>query len=179
MSAAAKSKPKAPPPATTLADLTPDPHNARKHNPRNIGQVQNSLQQYGAARSIVIDENNQIIAGHGVVEAAALAGIEKVQVVDGDGETLIAVRRSGLSKKQKQELGVADNRGAELAEWDTDVLAQLASEIDLTQFWGKDELADLLKNVQVGNSVEDPGAQIDRAADITCPHCGAVFSSAQ
>lgn len=154
-----------PKPITTLADLSPDPQNARKHNPRNIGQVQNSLQKYGAARSIVIDEAGQIIAGHGVVEAAALAGIEKVQVVDGDGETIIAVRRSGLTKAQKQELGIADNRGAELAEWDTDVLAGLATDIDLTQFWNKDELADLLKNAG-GNDAEDPGADTSRADEL-------------
>jgi ParB family chromosome partitioning protein len=135
---------KKPKPVTTLSDLTPDPKNARAHNPRNIGQVQNSLQRYGAARSIVIDENGQIIAGHGVVEAAALAGMEKVQVVDGDGQTIIAVRRSGLTKQQKQELGIADNRGAELAEWNSDVLAELAGEIDLSQFWKDDELATVL-----------------------------------
>lgn len=94
---ASKVKPK---PAVTLADLHGDPKNARKHNPRNIGQVQSSLQKYGAARSIVIDEDNQIIAGHGVVEAAALAGIERVQVVEADGETIIAVRRTGLTPER-------------------------------------------------------------------------------
>lgn len=163
--AANKSKHTAPPPATTLADLSPDPHNARKHNPRNIGQVQSSLQKYGAARSIVIDENNQIIAGHGVVEAAGLAGIERVQVVDGDGETIIAVRRTGLTVKQKQELGIADNRGAELAEWDADVLSALAGEVDLTQFWNKDELADILSGLG-GSGADDPGADVDRAAEL-------------
>jgi ParB family transcriptional regulator, chromosome partitioning protein len=150
--------PKQPKPITALSDLTPDPQNARKHNPRNIGQVQNSLQKYGAARSIVIDENGQIIAGHGVVEAAALAGIERVQVVDGDGETIIAVRRSGLTKKQKQELGVADNRGAELAEWDAGVLAELAGEIDLSQFWRDDELAAVLAQQP---SADEWGAGMD------------------
>ena len=55
---------------TTLADLIPDPRNAREHNPRNIGMIVDSLHQVGAARSIVIDENNVILAGNGVVEAA-------------------------------------------------------------------------------------------------------------
>ncbi len=153
-------------PVATLADLTPDPQNARKHNPRNIGQVQNSLQKYGAARSIVIDENNQIIAGHGVVEAAGLAGIERVQVVEADGETIIAVRRSGLTKKQKIELGIADNRGAELAEWDTDVLKGWAgSDIDLEQFWNKAEWEQLVPPT-AGNDAADPGAQVDKAAEL-------------
>lgn len=153
-------------PVATLADLTPDPQNARKHNPRNIGQVQSSLQKYGAARSIVIDENNQIIAGHGVVEAAGLAGIERVQVVEADGETIIAVRRTGLTKKQKIELGIADNRGAELAEWDTDVLKGWAgSDIDLKQFWNKAEWEQLVPPT-AGNDAADPGAQVDKAAEL-------------
>jgi ParB family chromosome partitioning protein len=167
---------KTPKPVATLGDLTPDPQNARKHNPRNIGQVQASLQKYGAARSIVIDENNQIIAGHGVVEAAALAGIERVQVVDGDGETIIAVRRSGLSKQQKQELGIADNRGAELAEWDADVLTALAGEIDLSQFWKPEELVEVLNQVPNFEPVGiDEQGRLDQKKPVTCPECGHEF----
>ncbi len=63
----------------TIADLKPDPKNARKHGERNIGMLERSLEQYGSARSIVVDENGQIIAGHGVVEAAANVGIERVR----------------------------------------------------------------------------------------------------
>lgn len=68
-----------------LADLKPDPKNARKHGERNIGMLERSLERYGAARSIVVDEDGQIIAGHGVVEAAANVGIEKVRPVEADG----------------------------------------------------------------------------------------------
>ena len=50
-----------------------------------------SIEQVGAARSIVIDEDDTILAGHGVAEAAAEAGITRVQVVDTDGRTLVAV----------------------------------------------------------------------------------------
>src|SRR5713226_3811781 len=88
----------------TIGDLKPDPKNARKHGERNIGMLEKSLEQYGAARSIVIDENANIIAGHGVVEAAARVGIEKVRPVEADGNEIIAVVRRGLSKKQKAEL---------------------------------------------------------------------------
>jgi len=52
----------------TLADLRPDPANARKHNPRNIGMIVSALHQVGAARSIVSDEHGTILAGNGVVE---------------------------------------------------------------------------------------------------------------
>ena len=72
-------------PLMTLSSLKADPKNARKHTPRNLAMLRHSLKQYGAARSIVVDENMQIIAGHGVVEAAADAGIEKMTLVEATG----------------------------------------------------------------------------------------------
>lgn len=92
-----------------IKDLIADPQNRRKHNPRNIGMVVDALQKVGAARSIVLDEDNVILAGNGVIEAAAEAGITKVQVVDTDGSTIVAVRRSGLTDKQKRDLAIFDN----------------------------------------------------------------------
>ena len=129
-----------------IKDLKPDPRNARRHNPRNIGQIENSLRQYGAARSIVIDEAGEIIAGHGVVEAAAQAGIEKVRVVEASGHEIIAVQRKGLTKKEKAELSIADNRASDLSDWNVDLLKDLSAEIDLGQFWMEDELSTLLMN---------------------------------
>lgn len=111
-----------------IADLLPDKRNARKHNPRNIGMIEKSLQEVGAARSIVIDENGNILAGNGTIEAAAQAGITRVQVVDTDGETIVAVRRTGLSKKEKKRLALYDNRTAELASWEPEVLSELRTE---------------------------------------------------
>ncbi len=109
-----------------LSDLVLDPRNARQHTARNVGMLEKALNEVGASRSIVIDENGVVLAGNATVEAAALAGIEKVQVVDADGETIIAVRRTGLSANQKTRLALYDNRTAELAEWDKQVLAEIA-----------------------------------------------------
>lgn len=78
-----------------------------------------ALKRVGAARSIVLDEVNTVLAGNGVLQAAVEAGITKVQVVDVDGQTIVAVRRKGLSVDEKRELAIYDNRTAELAEWDT------------------------------------------------------------
>ena len=109
----------------TLADLTPDPRNARKHNPRNVGMLEKSLNEVGAARSIVIDENGVVLAGNATIEAAGRAGLERVQVVDADGETIVVVRRTGLTQTQKTRLALYDNRTAELADWDAGVIADL------------------------------------------------------
>jgi ParB-like chromosome segregation protein Spo0J len=102
---------------THIKDLIADPQNRRTHNPRNIGMIVDALQKVGASRSIVIDETGTILAGNGVVEAASEAGLTKVQIVDADGDTIVAVRRSGLSEDQKRHLAIADNRTAELATW--------------------------------------------------------------
>ena len=129
----------------SLADLTPDPKNARKHTPRNVGMIEQSLHEVGAARSIVIDENGVVLAGNATIEGAAAAGIEKVQVVDADGQTIIAVRRSGLSSEQKTKLALFDNRAAELATWDPVVLQQ--QHIPLGAFWTEEEFKQELAKV--------------------------------
>ena len=141
----------------TLADLTPDPRNARRHNPRNVGMLEKALGEVGAARSIVIDEHGVVLAGNATIEAAARAGIEKVQVVDADGETIIAVRRTGLTAKQKTRLALYDNRTAELADWDADVIADLmATERELLDgLFADDELARL---TMTASAIDDAAA---------------------
>jgi ParB-like chromosome segregation protein Spo0J len=131
---------------THIGDLKQDPKNARRHGERNIGMIVNSLQEVGAARSIVIDEDGVILAGNGVVEAAGTAGIENVKVVEADGNTIIAVRRVGLTPEQKTKLSLYDNRAGELAGWDSEVLGILKAEgVDFTGLWSEEELARLLE----------------------------------
>lgn len=129
---------------THIGQLTPDARNARKHNPRNIGMIADALQEVGAARSIVIDEHGNILAGNGTIDAAAQAGIERLRVIDTDGDEIIAVRRSGLSAKQKKRLALFDNRTAETAEWDVDVLAEFSSDKLLEGMFYTDELDAIL-----------------------------------
>jgi len=130
---------------TTIADLTHDPKNARKHGKRNLDTIAKSLEECGAARSIVIDENGVILAGNGLVEAAGQLGIENVQIVQADGNTIIAVQRTGLTAKQKKRLALFDNRSAELAEWDAGAIAELVSEdFDFKDLFSTDELDAIL-----------------------------------
>lgn len=151
-----------------IKDLKPDRKNARRHNPRNIGTIVSSLQEVGAARSIVIDEAGNILAGNGTIEAAAEAGITKLQVVDADGETIVAVRRKGLTRAQKVKLAVADNRTAELADWDAEILKELSNEADLSQYFYDGEIDALLAQIENNGNGEpsDAEPQIDRAAEL-------------
>jgi hypothetical protein len=130
------------PDPTHLGDLRPDPQNVRAHNARNIGMIEDSLRDLGAARSIVIDEDGVILAGNGVVEAAAAAGIERVITVDADGDAIIAVRRRGLTPEQKKKLTLTDNRTSDTSTWDVEELERLRRE-DPAIFeglWFEDEL---------------------------------------
>ena len=130
-----------------LKELVADPHNRRKHTPRNVGLIVDGLQKVGAARSIVIDENNEVLAGNATVEAASEAGITKVKVVDATGNEVVAVRRVGLTNDQKRDLAIYDNRAGELAEWDTEQLMKDVNDgIDLSAFFKSAELQSMVES---------------------------------
>jgi DNA modification methylase len=140
-----------------IKDLVPDGANRRAHNPRNIGMVVDALQHVGAARSIVIDEDNVILAGNGVTEAAAEAGITKVRVIEAAGDELIAVRRSGLTDEQKRALAIYDNRTGELATWNLEQLAaDVKAGLSLQPFWTPEEEAALLAKQTGTDGLTDP-----------------------
>lgn len=128
-----------------IKELTLDPKNVRRHTPRNVAMIEESLQQIGAARSIVIDEEGTVLAGNATIEAAGNVGLEKLRVVDATGDEIIAVRRTGLTPEQKLQLSLFDNRTGELALWDEEAIAELAKEgVDLSPYFFPEELAALL-----------------------------------
>lgn len=143
--------------AAQLSDLVADPHNRRRHNERNIAMIVDALKSVGAARSIVIDEKNEVLAGNGVLAAATAAGLTKVQVVDAEGDTIIAVRRRGLSEDDKRKLALYDNRTGELAEWNADqLLADLAAGADFAPWFSDQELKSILTAGGVKEGKTDP-----------------------
>lgn len=130
-----------------ITDLQFDKRNARKRNKRAAETIEHSLRELGAGRSVVIDKNGQIIAGNGVIENAAKAGITDVEVVQTDGIRIIAVQRTDLdldADDKARQLAIADNRTAELAEWNPEVLANLSAELDLKPFFTDAELRSIL-----------------------------------
>lgn len=125
-----------------ISDLRFDPENARVRTAKGETMIQESLQQVGAARSIVIDENGTILAGNGTVEAAGQVGIDNVVIVEASGDEIIAVRRKGLTDEQKKKLAYYDNRTGDEAEWDMEQVAR-----DL--LGGYDFLDELFDDIQV------------------------------
>jgi DNA modification methylase len=132
----------------SISDLKFDHKNARKRTDSSARLIQESLQRYGAARSIVIDEDNRILAGNGTIEAAQALGLAKLKVVEASGDEIIAVRRSGLSEDDKVGLALADNRAAELSDWDAEMLQQLSEEHDISPWFDSEDINALLEQIE-------------------------------
>ena len=133
---------------TSIKDLKSDHKNARKRTDRSASLIKESLERYGAARSIVIDEDNRILAGNGTIEGAKAAGIKNLRVIETDGTEIIAVKRTGLSEEEKVGLALADNRTSDLSDWDADMLKQLSEEQDITPWFEEDDLAEIIGEVE-------------------------------
>src|SRR6266581_5525579 len=102
--------------------LRPYAGNARTHSRKQIRQIANSIERFGFCNPVLIDDDKQIIAGHGRVEAAKLLGIAAVPTC----------RLSHLSEADKRAYILTDNKLAEKAGWDKELLAiELQGLIDL------------------------------------------------
>lgn len=98
-----------------VASLHPDPANPRQHAPRQVSQIAQSIQALGFNVPLLVDEANQIIAGHGRLAAAIRLGLQSVPTI-----TL-----SHLSEAQRKAFLVADNRLTEISTWDEALLRDL------------------------------------------------------
>jgi DNA modification methylase len=96
-----------------VADLKPYARNARTHSRRQVKQIAAAIKEFGFTNPVLIDESDQIIAGHGRVAAAKLSGLAEVPTL----------QLSHLSPVQKRAYILADNRLAEKAGWDKEILA--------------------------------------------------------
>jgi hypothetical protein len=141
----------------SLGELIPDPANARVHNPRNVGTIADAIQEVGFGRSVLIDEENVVLAGNATIEAAGQAGLEKVRIVDADGDEVIAVRRKNLTPVMKARIALFDNRAAELAEgWDIEVIKRMEAEgVPLEGLWTDEELRALLDAIPEAEETEE------------------------
>lgn len=100
-------------------ELIPYVNNARTHDETQIKKIQSSIREFGFINPVVIDDKNNIIAGHGRVQAALKEGITEVP----------CIKESHLSEYQKKAYILADNKLAELSGWDFDLLANELEEL--------------------------------------------------
>ncbi len=109
-----------------VSDLTPYANNARTHSERQIARIAASIRTFGFVNPILIDAEGGVVAGHGRLAAARRLGLETVPVI----------RLDHLTDAEKRAYVIADNRLAELAGWDEEMLRiELGAlvEIDLTE----------------------------------------------
>jgi len=107
---------------TLVRELKPYANNARTHSRKQVRQIANSIKRFGFNNPVLIDDKNQIVAGHGRVEAAKLLNLHAVPTV----------RLSHLSDTDKRAYILADNKLAAKAGWDREILAiELQGLIDL------------------------------------------------
>lgn len=105
-----------------VALLKPHERNARKHTPKQLKQIEASIRRFGFLNPVLIDEADHIIAGHGRVAAAKAMGLTTVPVI----------RIEGMSEAERRAYIIADNRLAELAGWDEELLKlELGSILEL------------------------------------------------
>jgi DNA modification methylase len=129
--------------------------------------IREAITKVGTGRSIVIDEDDVVLAGNATITAATHAGLTKLRVVEADGDEVIAVRRRGLSSEQKRELAIYDNRTAELAEWDVEQLAEdVDAGLDLETFFEPVELDELLPPSDVEGLTDPDEIPAQRTTDI-------------
>ena len=96
-----------------ISSLVPDPANVRKHGAKNLDAIKGSLARFGQQKPIVVSAAGVVVAGNGTLAAALALGWTEIDVV-----------RSPLVGSEATAYAIADNRTAELAEWDDDALAQ-------------------------------------------------------
>ena len=108
-----------------ISELKPYKRNARRHSDKQLQQIANSIETFGFTNPILIDADGRILAGHGRVEAAKRLG----------HQTVPCIAISDLTDDEKRAYVIADNRIAELAGWDAELLSvelQHLTEIDLS-----------------------------------------------
>lgn len=153
-----------------------DPANVRKHGEKNLGAIKSSLLRFGQQKPIVVDAKGIVRAGNGTLAALKALGWKEVRIV-----------RSTLEGSEATAYAIADNRTAELAEWDDDALAQTLAalqieddELAIATGFLEQDLRALIERYSSNN--DDPNSSTEEInvdefqLECRCPKCGFEFN---
>lgn len=152
-----------------VEDLIPYALNSRTHNDEQVAQLAASIREFGFTNPVLVDEKNNLIAGHGRLLAARKLKLEQVP----------AVVVTGLDDRKRRALVIADNKLALNAGWDDEALRveleDLAGDFGALMGFSEDELVALLKQEEPDFA---PGTEADQGKldelepkIVKCPHC--------
>lgn len=102
-----------------IKELKPYKKNAKKHNKEQVEQIANSIKEFGFTQPVIIDKNNEVVAGHGRILGARKVGLKQVPTVC----------LEDLTEEQIKAYRLVDNKLNE-SEWDNDLLKQSLEEIE-------------------------------------------------
>ena len=158
--------------------------NTRLHSKRQLREYVRSIEMFGQIRPLVIDENNVVLAGNGLLAALRMMG----------NPTVACHVVTSLTEKQKKKLMLADNKIFQLGEDDAyafeEALRELSGDIDIPGY-SADILKNLASDLKTIDNLRDESTQPaqkknrtprkSKAASeqITCPHCGRTFTLEQ
>jgi ParB-like chromosome segregation protein Spo0J len=154
-----------------------DPANLRRHPDKNLATIKGSLTRFGQQKPIVVDGRGIVIAGNGTWQAAKALGWNEIKIV-----------RTSLAGPEATAFAIADNRTAELAEWDTPALADVLSALQVEDAglsdaagFTMDEIAALVgaepAPAPAAKPPEDfPEVDENVQTEHQCPRCGYRWS---
>lgn len=124
-----------------LERLKPYDNNAREHSPEQVAQIAASITEFGFLNPILVDSNDGIVAGHGRLSAARELALDVVPVVVLDH----------LTEAQKKAYILVDNKLAENASWNEELLQEEIVALNLQDFdisilgWDEDEIREIME----------------------------------
>ena len=153
-----------------LDRVRPDPGNARRHSEKQIRQIARSIETFGFNVPILVDGGGNVVAGHGRLAAARRLGRSEIPTI----------RLEHLTEAQKRAFRIADNRLAEVAEWDDrrlgeelEALAGVELDFDLeTIGFETDEIDLRIESLNAAERCNDEppilpaGPSVSRAGDL-------------
>jgi ParB-like chromosome segregation protein Spo0J len=154
--------------------LIPYTNNPKEHPDEQVKKIASSIKNYGWDQPIVVDENNEIIKGHGRLQAAELLDLTEVPII----------RREDLTDAEKKASRIADNKTAE-SDWiddaletEIDLLQDEAVDIDTLGF-DDEELDEIIEEQEVPDFdpvSEEEQPDLDETNQTECPECGHEFN---
>lgn len=118
-----------------IKDLKPYKKNAKKHNKEQVEQIANSIKEFGFTQPVIVDKNNEVVAGHGRILGAKKAGLKQVPTVMLDE----------LTEEQIKAYRLVDNKLNE-SDWDYGLLDEelenLTEDIDMNLFGFDTDISD-------------------------------------